>query len=143
MRGFLSSPFRAVAGLLSLGFFPLAVSAAGAPSGSLPTAQVPRSGPSLNFICLGPDRTTTVTCRLTGRGFRPHEQVRITYTVKVGNDLRRVTPTIYRRISTTDAGGSFARPPLRAPLNGGYLDIQVTVIGVAGDHAIAEATGPA
>ncbi len=143
MRRMSRSPFRAVAGLLSLGFFPLAVSAAGAPSDTLPSAHATQSSPSLNLICLGPDRTTTVTCRLTGRDFRHQERLRITYTVKVGHDLRRVTPAVYRRTSTTDARGSFARPPLRVPLNGGYLDVQVTVIGVAGDHATAEATGPA
>jgi len=136
-------PFLALAGLLSLGFFPLAVSAGGTPSGSLPPAQASRSNPSLTLICLGPDRTTTVTCRLTGRGFRHHEQVHITYTVKVGHDLRRVTPAVYRRTSTTDARGSFARPPLRVPLNGGYLDVQVTATGVAGDYTTAEASGPA
>jgi len=143
MRRISSSSFRAVASLLSLGFVPLAVSAGGAHGGSLLPAQAHRSAPSLSLVCLGPDRTATMTCRLTGRGFRRYEQVRITYAVKVGKDMRRVTPTVYRRISTTDAGGSFARPPLRVPLNGGYLDIQVTATGVVGDHAMAEATGPA
>lgn len=62
--------------------------------------------------------------------------------LKAGNDLRRVTPTIHRRTSTTDASGPFARLPPRVLLNDGYLDIQVTVIGVACDHAMAEAAGP-
>jgi len=143
MRRMSRLPFLALAGPLSFVFFPVAVSAGGAPTGSLPLAHILQSGPSLNVICLGPDRTTTVTCRLTGRDFRPSEQVRITYVVKVGKDMRRVTPTIYRRTGTADARGSFARPPLRVPLNGGYLDVQVTATGVTGDHATAEASGPA
>jgi hypothetical protein len=138
-----SSPFLALAGLLSLGFFPLAVSAGGAPSGGLPAAQAPRSSPSLSFICLGPDRTTAVTCRLTGRGFRHYERVQVTYSVKVGIDMRRVSPMVYHRTSTTDAAGSFTRPPLWVRLDGGSLYIQVTATGAAGDHATAFAAGPA
>lgn len=136
------APFHAVAGLLSLGFFPMAALASGTPSAA-PSTQATRPSPALNLICLGPDRTTTVTCRLTGRGFRQYERVQITYTVKVGQDFRRVTPMFYRRTGTTDASGSFARPPLRMPLNGGGLYIQVVATGAAGDHAMAFAAGPA
>jgi len=89
--------------------------------------------PSLSFICLLPDGATVTTCRLTGRGFRPDEAVRIVYDVKLGPGSHNPARTLYRRTVTTDARGSFARPPLR----------KVTATGARGDHATATVAGPA
>ncbi len=99
--------------------------------------------PSLSFICLLPDGATVTTCRLTGRGFRPDEAVRIVYDVRLGPGSHNPARTLYRRTVTTDARGSFARPPLRVALNNRTLTIEVTATGARGDHATATVAGPA
>lgn len=135
MRPIPRLPILALAGLLPLGLSPVAASVGALSS----TAATPR----LSFICLLPDGATVATCRLNGHGFHHHEAVRITYDVKTGLGSRRASRTVYRRTDTTDAGGSFVRPPLRVPLDGGALYIRVTVAGAAGDYATAEVEGPA
>jgi len=115
------------------------VNGASAPSGP-PTAVA--SGPSLSFTCLLPDGATVTTCRLTGRGFRPRETVRIVYGVRLGAGSRHPTSAVYRRTVTTNTRGPFARPPLQVPLNNRTLTIEVAAIGATGDHATATVTGP-
>jgi hypothetical protein len=99
--------------------------------------------PSLSFICLLPDGATVTTCRLIGRGFRPDETVRIVYDVRLDPGSHNPARTLYRRTVTTDARGSFARPPLRVALNNRTLTIEVTATGARGEHATATVAGPA
>jgi len=135
MRPIPRLPILALAGLLPLGLSPVVASA----SGFSRTTATPR----LSFICQLPNGATIATCRLNGRGFHHYETVRIMYDVKTGLGSRTALRTVYRRTATTDASGSFVRPPLRVPLDSGALHILVTAVGAAGDYATAEVAGPA
>ncbi len=90
-------------------------------------------------------KRSTAYAHLSGHGFYARERVQITYTVRVAvGSVRqhRLTTAVYRRTATTDAHGSFTRPPLyvRFDTQNPDIGVRLTVTGARGDHA-AYATG--
>src|ERR687887_157790 len=71
-----------------------------------------------------------------------HPTLSLPITFKGSVRLHRFTTAVYRRTATTDAHGSFTRPPLyfRFDTQNPDIGVRVTVTGARGDHA-AYATG--
>lgn len=105
-------------------------------SGLTPAAA---STPKVRIEC-GIPRREIVTCRLTGRGFRAREFVRIVYRITF-TSLPRVhgKPKIktFRRRAKTSATGAFIRPPLRFSVVRYHesFRLAVNVVGEHGDRA--------
>jgi len=100
MNGIARFSVIVLAGLLSLGLFPV-------------SAATPR--PAIAFPCALQQQR--VICRLSGRDFYPHERVRIIYTVFASPVEGARAVAVYRRTTTTDGRGSFTRPSLWLALN--------------------------
>jgi hypothetical protein len=105
------------------------------------TLPVASSWPLLTLPC-GVPLHAVVTCRLAGYGFKPHEQVAISYRVSIGTTHGKDT-TVYHRSAQTDAQGSFTRPAFWFRVDPRVLSYQLTVVatGAAGDHAMTGAAG--
>jgi hypothetical protein len=82
-----------------------------------------------------------VTCRLSGRGFAPGERIAIDYHLiylalpTVNGSYRE---SVWSRIGSTDAAGSFVRPPLAFSVVPYHESDRVTVVvdGLDGDAAV-------
>jgi hypothetical protein len=95
------------------------------------------SMPRLSFPCGAPSSAAVVTCQLSGKGFYPHERVRIAYRVDISLASGRHVRTVYHRTITTDGRGSFTRPVFRLRVDPGVLIYTTTVVvtGLRGDQA--------
>jgi hypothetical protein len=98
------------------------------------------AAPVLTLACALPNHNHVVLCRLTGRGFKGREHLRITYLVSflaLPAVHGKVPQTAYRRVAFTSIQGSFARPALGfriIPRHESYR-LTATVTGAAGDRA--------
>ena len=101
------------------------------------------SMPRLSFPCGVPSSTAVVTCRLSGKGFYPHEWVRITYRADISLASGRHVRTVYHRTTITDGRGSFTRPVFRLRVDSHVLIYTTTVVvtGLRGDQATITTAG--
>jgi hypothetical protein len=95
------------------------------------------SMPRLSFPCSGPSSAAVVTCRLSGKGFYPHERVRIAYRVDISLASGRHVRTVYHHTTITDGRGSFTRPVLWLRVDPHVLIYTTTAVvtGLRGDQA--------
>lgn len=98
------------------------------------------SAPTLRLACGTPSTHEIVSCRLSGHGFTPREQVRVTYTLTFTALPRRagkLPQHVYRRTAVTDRSGSFTRPPLGFAVVKYHESFRLTVtaVGGSGDRA--------
>ena len=101
------------------------------------------SMPRLSFLCGAPSSAAVVTCRLSGKGFYPHERVRIAYHVDVSMASGRHVRAVYHRTTITDGRGSFTRPVFRLRVDSHVLIYTTTVVvtGLRGDQATITTAG--
>ena len=101
------------------------------------------SMPRLSFPCGVPSSTAVVTCRLSGKGFYPHERVRIAYRVDISLASGRRVRTVYHRTTITDRRGSFTRPVFWLRVDPRVLIYTTTVVvtGRRGDQATITTAG--
>ena len=101
------------------------------------------SMPRLSFPCGVPSSTAVVTCRLSGKGFYPHERLGIAYRVDINLASGRHVRTVYHRTTITDGRGSFTRPVFRLRVDPGVLIYTTTVVvtGRRGDQATITTAG--
>ena len=101
------------------------------------------SMPRLSFLCGAPSSAAVVTCRLSGKGFYPHERVRIAYHVDVSMASGRHFRVVYHRTTTTDGRGSFTRPAFWLHVDPRVLIYKTTVVvtGLRGDQATITTAG--
>jgi hypothetical protein len=101
---------------------------------------------TLRLECRPPDSRDAVSCELAGRGFHPHERLRITYRLTFTALPRvrgRLPQRLYVRTSVTDAAGAFRRPPLRFGVVRYHESFRLTAtaVGAAGDRATVTTVG--
>ena len=101
------------------------------------------SMPRLSFPCGTPSSAAVVTCRLSGKGFYPHEWVRIAYRVDVSLASGWHVRTVYQRRTITDGRGSFTRPVFWLRVDPRILIYKTTVVvtGLRGDQATITGAG--
>jgi hypothetical protein len=101
------------------------------------------SMPHLSFPCGTPSSAAVVTCRLSGKGFYPHERVRIAYRVDISLASGRHVRAVYHRTTITDGRGSLTRPVFRLRVDPGVLIYTTTVVvtGLRGDQATITTAG--
>jgi hypothetical protein len=101
------------------------------------------SMPRLAFPCGAPSSAAVVTSQLSGKGFYPHERVRIAYRVDVGLASGRHVRAVYYRTTITDARGSFTRPVFQLRVDPRVLIYTTTVVvtGLRGDQASITTAG--
>ena len=102
---------------------------------------VASSWPLLTMPC-GAPLNAIVTCQLAGYGFKPREQVAITYRVGTGTTHGGFITTVYHRTALTDAQGSFVRPNFWFHVDPRVLAYQLTVVAI-GAHGGRATTGAA
>lgn len=95
---------------------------------------------TLRVDCSAPDRQNTVTCRVSGTHFHPHERISITYRITFTALPRRhgrFPVHVYRRAGVTDRRGAFIRPALRFAVRRYHesFRLTVTVAGANGDRS--------
>ena len=101
------------------------------------------SMPRLSFLCGAPSSAAVVTCRLSGKGFYPHERVRIAYRADISLASGRHVRSVYHRTAITDGRGSFTRPVFRLRVDSHVLIYTTTVVvtGLRGDQATITTAG--
>jgi hypothetical protein len=111
-------------------------------SGALHGASA-ASMPHLSFPCGAPSSAAVVTCRLSGKGFYPHERVRIAYRVDISLTSGRHVRAVYRRTTITDGRGSLTRPVFRLRVDPRVLIYTTTVVvtGLRGNYATITTAG--
>ena len=140
-------------GALAVGLLCAVVLGAGATSartarssaGMMPrmTLKEAATMPRLWFPCGAPASAAVVTCRLSGKGFYPHERVRIAYHVDISMASGRHVRPVYHRTTTTDGRGSFTRPVFWLRVDPRVLIYKTTVVvtGLRGDQATITTAG--
>ena len=101
------------------------------------------SMPRLSFLCGAPSSAAVVTCRLSGKGFYPHERVRIAYRADISLASGRHVRSVYHRTAITDGRGSFTRPVFWLRVDPRVLIYTTTVVvtGLRGDQATITTAG--
>jgi hypothetical protein len=101
------------------------------------------SMPRLSFPCGAPSSAAVVTCQLSGKGFYPHERVRIAYHVDISLASGRHVRAVSHRTTITEGRGSFTSPVFRLRVDPGVLIYTTTVVvtGLRGDQATITTAG--